>query len=353
MNIFLPVSFGAGINLESFRISKNSNISFRSILLVLIFSSFLFRCTTFEVRNLFSGPIEYQKEADGLWIRLPLKNVDHLPVLYLSMEEGKEPLRFLVDTGAFVSFLEEDYFPENSPQKFLSASFPGGAVQSVRKTLKSDLFVWNVKTFESTEFYSHTFPKELRVDGILGMNAFIGLVVSLELPERVSIWKSKIDSKLPPGFQEDEMIPMLVRFGQPTVVLIRPPSVKMESWILDTGAEYSVLDWEVLKGNNPPEYKEGKETTVFNFGGGKLKAKTRLISPFCPVFVRNAREGMGFCVPELEAFPGGIPPEALHSDYRKGIVGILGRNWMENYRILLDTKRSLIGIVGKETGRDK
>ncbi|TGK05330.1 aspartyl protease [Leptospira langatensis] len=305
-------------------------------------------CSSFDFRNLFSGYIHYEKEGGGAWIRLPLKEVDHLPVLILSMEKGREPLRFLIDTGAFVSFLEDEYVPENSPRKFLSASFPGGAVQSVRRAMHSDLFAGGLKTFENVEFFSHDFPKELRVNGILGMNAFMGLVIQLELPDRVSIWKSP-SSKVVPGFLEENLFPMLLRSGQPTAVLLRPPGIRKESWILDTGAEYSVLDWDIVQGDNPTEYSEGKDASVYNFGGGKLNAKIRILKPFCPVFVKNSYEGLGFCLPELEVFPGGIPPDALHWDYRKGIVGILGRNWMENYRILLDTKRSLIGIVGKET----
>ncbi|EPG67663.1 putative lipoprotein [Leptospira wolffii] len=335
---------------RAFRIYKKNNI-LRFFFFLLIFLSL--SCSSFDLRNLFSGPIQYEREAGGLWIRLPLRSVDQLPVLYLSLSPEKEPLRFLVDTGAFVSFLEDEYFPEDSTKKFLSASFPGGSVQSVRKTLRSDLFIHGIKTMEGTEFFSHDFPKELKVNGILGMNAFIGLVVSLELPERISIWKSKNSFQTPPGYLEENLFPLVLKSGQPMVVLIRPPGDRMESWILDTGAEYTVLDWEVVKGNHPPEYQEGKDTRVFNFGGGILKAKTRWIRPFCPVFVKNSQEGIGFCLPELETFPGGIPADALNADYRKGIVGILGRNWMENYRILLDTKRSLIGIVGKESVEDK
>ncbi|EMJ98523.1 aspartyl protease [Leptospira sp. B5-022] len=325
---------------------KKRTILSRMILTLFFFS--LAGCTSFDFRNLFSGYIRYEKDAGGIWIRLPLKEVDHLPVIYLALDKDREPLRFLIDTGAFVSFLSEDHVPENSPKKVLSASFPGGSVQSVRRTIKNDLFIGGIRPFESVEFYSHVFPKELRVDGILGMNAFLGSVVVLDLPDKISLWRSSTSSPAP-GFLEENLFPMFLKSGQPSAVLLRPPGTRKESWILDTGAEYSVLDWETIKSDHPTEYLEGKEATVFNFGGGRLSAKIRTLRPFCPVFVKNDSEGIGFCTPELEVFPGGIPPDALHSDHRRGIVGILGRNWMENYRILLDTKRSLIGIVGKES----
>ncbi|EPG75771.1 hypothetical protein LEP1GSC058_0821 [Leptospira fainei serovar Hurstbridge str. BUT 6] len=320
------------------------------------FSILFIRLTIFLFPLSFCLPIRFsellpeythvEEAPGGKWLRLPLRNVDHLPVLEFSLEEGAEPIRFLLDTGSFASFLAEEHVPTNSPTKVLSASFPGGSIRSVRRVHSAPLFFRGGRVPGEIQFYSHTFPPELRVQGLLGMNAFLGHVVLLELPKRISFWKSE-ESKPAPGFQEDNLFHLQIRSGQPLAFILRPPGINMEAWVLDTGAKYTAMEWG---GAEELQYSEGSETMVFNFGGGRLSARTRIFKPFCPVFVKKMGEATEFCLSELEVFPGGIPPEAISQDFNKGIRGILGRNWLENYRILLDTKRSLIGIVGKETG---
>lgn len=306
-------------------------------------------CVPIHIRDFLPEYARTEEVAGGSWLRLPIRHVDQLPILELSLEEGKAPVRFLLDTGSFASFLKEDLIPPGSPTRMLSASFPGGSVRSVRRVLKSPLFYGNGKLFEEVEFYSHDFPPELRVQGLLGMNAFAGQVVLLELPRRISVWNSSL-SLPPPGFGEENLFHLHLRFGQPLVFILRPPGINLEAWVLDTGAKFTAMEWT---GAEDLAYEDGGEVTVFNFGGGRLSAKIRIFKPFCPVFVRKLGEGTEFCLSELEVFPGGIPSEVGSVRAEKGIRGILGRNWLENYRILLDTKRSLIGIVGKETGASR
>ncbi|EQA46776.1 hypothetical protein LEP1GSC050_0857 [Leptospira broomii serovar Hurstbridge str. 5399] len=314
-----------------------------------LFAIFLFplsSCLPIRLSELLPEYTRMEEAPGGKWLRLPLHNVDHLPVLEFSLTEGAEPIRFLLDTGSFASFLAEEHVPKNSPTKVLSASFPGGSIRSVRRIHSSNLFFRGGHIPGEIEFYSHTFPPELRIQGLLGMNAFLGHIVLLELPKRISFWKSE-ESRPAPGFPEDNLFHLQIRSGQPLAFILRPPGINMEAWVLDTGAKYTAMEWG---GAEELQYAEGAETMVFNFGGGRLSARTRIFKPFCPVFVKKMGEATEFCLSELEVFPGGIPPDAISRDFNKGIRGILGRNWLENYRILLDTKRSLIGIVGKETG---
>ncbi|WP_243393374.1 aspartyl protease [Leptospira perolatii] len=278
-----------------------------------------------------------------------MKKVQDLPVLELSLDPQKPPIRFLIDTGAYVSFIDSEYVPENSSERALSLSFPGGGQRIRRKVCVLELFHRGFKVIKETEFYSHTFPSELLpVQGILGMNAFLGEVFLLELPDRISIWNSPTSS-IPPGFDENNLFPIAYRHGQPIFLFRRAEGTGQEAWIADTGAEFTAMDWEGFDEEELPKYQPGRSARVFNFGGGILSAVTKILNPFCTEFQNTAGISSMFCLPKLEVFPGGIPTQIVSKDPNKGIRGILGRNWLENFRILLDTKRNLLGIVGKGT----
>lgn len=127
----------------------------------LCFAIFLFSlssCLPIRLSELLPEYTRLEEAPGGTWLRLPLRNVDHLPVLEFSLTEGAEPIRFLLDTGSFASFLAEEHVPKNSPTKVLSASFPGGSIRSVRRIHSSTLFLEGAKFPAKSNFTLIPFP---------------------------------------------------------------------------------------------------------------------------------------------------------------------------------------------------
>ncbi|WP_061233257.1 retropepsin-like aspartic protease [Leptospira noguchii] len=273
----------------------------------------------------------------GMEITLPFYLKSGFRFILLSLAPDQKPLRFLVDTGSRFSFLDERFFTELDSKKRIVVSYPGGKDDSYRKIKTVQLFHNVYPIFRDMTVYSHNFSGHLELDGIIGIDSLYEKILILEYPTQIRFLEI-LDGKLMPGFRDAE--PLRFVSGLP-VLEVNYGTQDKSLLILDTGAEPSVLELPNPLPGIVEETFSSRSVSVLNFQGKVVNIRTRFVRKLCLV-------PTSICVEDLEILPSGLPVELSKAANGIRIQGVLGVNWLNKHRILLDMKRSLIGIVGKD-----
>lgn len=281
--------------------------------------------------------------SGGMEITLPFYVKSGFRFIQLSLSPDQKPLRFLVDTGSRFSFLDERYFTELDSKKRISVSYPGGKDDSYRKTKTIQLFHNVFPIFKDITVYSHNFSGHLELDGIIGIDSLYDKIIILEYPTQIRFLEI-LDGKLSSisnlyGLERDAE-PLRFVSGLP-VLEVNYGTQDKSFLILDTGAEPSVLELPNPLPGIVEETFSSRSVSVLNFQGKVVNIRTKFVRKLCLI-------PTSICVEDLEILPSGLPVELSKSSSGIRIQGVLGVNWLNKHRILLDMKRSLIGIVGKD-----
>ncbi|EKR92809.1 putative lipoprotein [Leptospira santarosai str. CBC379] len=276
---------------------------------------------------------------------LPLNIKNGFRFVQLSFMPGQEPLRFLIDTGSRFSFLDERYFTERDPQKRIAVTYPGGKDDSYRKTRIVDLSYQTNTIFKGITVYSHNFSGNLELDGIIGMGSLYDKIIILEYPNVIRFLKhveGGLEEAMVPGLSSLVRNAKPLRFfsGLPVLETSYGPKDKA-LLILDTGAESSLLELSKPLPGFVEETASSRSVPVLNFQGKIMNVRTQFIRKLCLVSTSS-------CVENLEILPSGLPADFSGAPTGVRVQGVLGVNWLNEHKILLNMKRSFIGIVEKD-----
>ncbi|AXX16418.1 retropepsin-like aspartic protease [Leptospira borgpetersenii] len=281
----------------------------------------------------------------GVDVVLPLNVKDGFRFVQLSLMPGQEPLRFLIDTGSRFSFLDERYFTERDPQRRIAVTYSGGKEDSYRKIRTVNLFYQIDPIFKDITVYSHTFYGNLELDGIIGMDSLYDKIIILEYPTLIRFLRyteRKFMESVVPDLYSLQRNDKPLRFfsGLPVLETSYGPKDKA-LLILDTGAESSLLELSKPLPGLVEETISSRSVPVLNFQGKVVNIRTRFVRKLCLVSTSS-------CVENLEILPSGLPVDFSGAPTGIQVQGVLGVNWLSKHKILLNMKRSLIGIVEKD-----
>ncbi|XDD49128.1 retropepsin-like aspartic protease [Leptospira sp. WS92.C1] len=286
--------------------------------------------------------------SGGIEIVLPFHEKNGFRFIQLSLSPEEKPLRFLVDTGSRFSFLDERYFSEQDSKRRIAVTYPGGKDDSYRRVRTIQLFSKSHSIFKNLMVHSHTFSGNLELDGIIGMDALYEKIIILEYPNQIRFLES------PNGEFSETMLagfPGLAQNTEPLQFFSGHPVLEMNFGteerpilLMDTGADLSLLELQKPAPGFVDETWLSRPVQILNFQGKVLNVRTLFVRKLCVVATSN-------CVENLEILPSGLPVDFSGAASGVRIQGILGVNWLNEHRILLDMKRSLIGIVGKDGGK--
>ncbi|AXR61843.1 hypothetical protein [Leptospira mayottensis] len=281
----------------------------------------------------------------GVEVILPFNVKSGFRFVQLSLIPGQEPLRFLIDTGSRFSFLDERYFTERDPQKRLVVTYPGGKDDSYRKIRTVNLFYQIDPIFKDITVYSHTFYGNLELDGIIGMDSLYDKIIMLEYPTLIRFLRyteGKLIESMIPSLSSLKRNAKPLRFFSGLPVLETSYSPKDRALlILDTGAESSLLELSKSLPGFVEETTSSRLVPVLNFQGKVMNIRTQFVHKLCLVTTYS-------CVENLEILPSGLPVDFSGVPTGVQVKGVLGVNWLNRHKILLNMKRSLIGIVKKD-----
>ncbi|WP_036042697.1 retropepsin-like aspartic protease [Leptospira alstonii] len=284
----------------------------------------------------------------GVETVLPFYVKNGFRFIQLSLAPDQKPIRFLVDTGSRFSFLDERYFTENDSKRRIAVTYPGGKDDSYRRIRTVKLFHNLDPIFKDITVYSHTFSGNLELDGIIGMDSLYDKIIILEYPNQIRFLQAA-DGKLIESMISD--LPGLMQNAEPLRFFSGLPVLETSYGtndkallILDTGAESSLLELPKPLPGFVEETFSSRSVPVLNFQGKFMNIRTQFVRKLCLIQTST-------CVENLEILPSGLPVDFSGTPTGVRIQGVLGVNWLNEHRILLDMKRSLIGIVGKDGGK--
>lgn len=311
-----------------------------------IFHSFL--VLLFLSCSLIPSKAQITAVSGGVEIILPFYEKNGFRFIQLSLAPDGKPLRFLVDTGSRFSFLDEKFFSEQDTKRRIAVTYPGGKDDSYRRIRTVQLYHNSHAIFKDMTVHSHSFSGNLELDGIIGMDALYEKILILEYPTQIRFLETSggefAESMIAdfPGLAQNTE-PLRFFSGHP-VLEINYGTTDKALLLMDTGADLSLLELPNPLPGFVEETSSSRPVQILNFQGKVLNVRTRFVRKLCVI-------PTSICVDNLEILPSGLPVDFSGVPTGVRIQGILGVNWLNEHRILLDMKRSLIGIVGKDGGK--
>lgn len=249
---------------------------------------------------------------------IPLEIQNQLVFVRLYSETGI-PMQFLVDTGSNISFFwkEKDFFPKSHEKKNIQIN------EYSFKEVPFFRITFHTESKEKIQDFSMAaldfYPEGVTYDGILGNDFFEKFVIVLNFPNSLDILENSTNldfSEIPSKFSNGH-------------IFLKKNS---EMYLLDTGAAISALPNIIGESQNI-----SKKVLYFD---GQIDSEQiyKSKNPFCVT-------DKEFCVSQLDFLKGlELEGRGFLVSGEKKVTGVLGRNYFENFILLIDYPKKRIGL---------
>ena len=267
--------------------------------------------------------------------------VNNRPIIPVKINNSKETLRFVLDTGSGISVVSE----ETAEKMGLKPVARGGKARAVGGVGKFDIVYGFINTLEIGEAKINKIPvyirkfyhNEYKVDGYIGINLLSKYLTTIDYPnnhfslvklrkdddeqtERKSAQNGINDSSVPLRITSSGFLSGAVRFdGVPEYL----------NFVIDTGASVSVVNQNVVEFYQLTRFAETALLRVYG-AAGITENVTALILPRVN-FGANTQNKIQAAVLDLSSIN---ETSGFQQD------GILGGNFFRNYRITFDFRKN-------------
>jgi tetratricopeptide (TPR) repeat protein len=283
---------------------------------------------------------------------VPFEAVEGRPVLKVRINGGKEPLRFVLDTGSGMSVISEETAKKLGLRSVarggLARAVGGGGKFEIVYGFVSSLEVGEVKIDSVPVYIRHFFDDKTPVDGYLGLSVISRFIASVDYgnntfslrrptnssepdPAAAKTWRSEEPASLATGTVEIPVRTTASGFisGEVLVEGIEKP----QNFIIDTGASVSVVSEKLAEQEDLGSYLQPTRMRVFGAAGVAEDVKTVLLPK---VFLGTfAREKLNAAVLDLEP---------LNETAGFSQSGILGANFLRHFRVSFDFPHAVIRL---------
>ncbi len=228
-------------------------------------------------------------------------------------------LRFLLDTGSNLSFIRKEFIPiKKAPEKYISYTISGSSEINIHK-ISLELDTTSGEKIASDQlFHVIDFKRDFPFEGILGTDFLQKYTMLYNIPEGLYVFQN-MPKDLEKGFTSINVLPEIKTH------LVIP--VELEKtllyFLIDTGAEISYLDEDIIKKLNLDSISTRKYT---NFTGDIRESNTYIIPNLC------LKEKL--CSQNIELLSNQNMRHFLGQNSVK-VSGLFGVNWLKNYYLLI------------------
>jgi len=273
----------------------------------------------------------------GQQTRVSFELIRDRPVISLKVNKSEEPLRFVLDTGSGISVISR----ETSERLKIKPITRGGQARAIGGTGKFDIvygFLRSVKIgdvqVDSVPVYIREFhANDEKIDGYIGLSLISKFLTTIDYGNQSFslIGKDVIDEQ---NVVRNNQLFLPLRLTSSGFLSGEVQLEGLEvplNFIVDTGASISVISDEVASTEEVSRFERGEKMRVVGAAGVTEDVPSFLLPRV--TFGSNSREGIKAIALDLD-----VINEA--SGFRQ--AGILGGNFLKNYRLTFDFKNSKV-----------
>ena len=302
--------------------------------------------------------LRYLGKQDSLYVlagdnktSVPFESIDGRPILKVHINNHREPLRFVLDTGSGMSVVSE----ETAKKLSLRAIARGGMARAVGGGGKFEIVygfldaleVGDVRVENVPVYIRHFYDEKTPVDGYLGLAVIQKFIASVDYADNVFMLRRPSESNVKDLYGVPISRNTVVPLGPGVVELpLRTTSsgflsgeVRLEgvekplNFIIDTGASVSVVSEKTAEEEELTNYLQPTRMRIYGAAGIADDVKSLLLPKV--MLGTFTRERINAAVLDLD-------PVNETAGFTQN--GILGGNYLRHFRVSFDFQRGLIRL---------
>lgn len=272
--------------------------------------------------------------------------VGNRPIIGLRVNGHKDPLKFVLDTGSGISVISEETAKELGIKPVTKGGYAKGLGGDgkfaiiygfVREMGIGDVIVRNVPV------YIRKFHSDSRIDGYIGLSMISKFLTTVDYGARTFSLQKKDEIRTPKELTDGIALPLRLTSsgflsGEVQLEGIEAPL----NFIVDTGASVSVISDEIATHNALAPYARLEKMRVIGSAGITEDVPSFLLPKIS--FGTHSRKSITAIALDLD-----LINEA--SGFQQ--AGILGGNFLRNYRMTFDFKESKVTFVSVNSDPEK
>ena len=275
---------------------------------------------------------------------IAFESVDSRPILKIRVNGGREPLRFVLDTGSGMSVISE-----NTARKIgirpvarggMARAVGGGGKFEIVYGFLTSLEIGDVKVERVPVYIRHFYDDRAPVDGYLGLSVIARFIALVDYGDNMFTLRRESESarrmKADPGQPASGAFEIPVRTtssgflsGEVLLEGIERPL----NFIIDTGATITVVSEKLVEQEDLTAHLQPTRMRVFGAAGVSEDVK-RLLLPSVSLGAL-VREQVSAAVLDME-------PLNETAGFTQN--GILGGNFLRHFRVSFDFPRGVIRL---------
>jgi tetratricopeptide (TPR) repeat protein len=289
---------------------------------------------------------------------MPFEASDSRPVLKVRVNNSRQPLRFVLDTGSGMSVISE----ETAKKLGLRAVARGGMARAVGGGGKFEIVysfldsidLGDVRVESVPVYIRHFYDEKSAVDGYLGLSVISKFIASVDYGENLFTLRRPSDTNAKDlwggAILKNEATPLgsgVVEIPLRTTASgFLSGEVQLEgvekplNFIIDTGASVSVVSERLANEEDLSSYLEPTRLRVYGAAGIADDVKSLLLPKV--MLGTFTRERINAAILDLE-------PVNETAGFTQN--GILGANYLRHFRISFDFQRGLIRLEPLSTNK--
>ena len=271
--------------------------------------------------------------------KVPFELVGNRPIITLRVNDKKEPLRFVLDTGSGISVISD----ATAKRLKIKPITKGGFARGIGGNGKFEIVYGMLRKVEIGDVHLKNVPVYLRqfhndgqkVDGYIGLALISKFLATIDYGDKTfSLTKKDEDTR---EFRENGELSLPLRLTSSGFL---SGEVKLEgidvmlNFILDTGASVSVISDSVSHAAGISPFASEEKLRVIGSAGVTGEVATFMLPRV--TFGKHTRQSIMAVALDLD-----IINEAAGFEQ----AGILGGNFLKNYRLTFDFKNSKVTFV--------
>ena len=282
----------------------------------------------------------YDVDSNGKTV-VPIKLINDRPIIELRINGKKQPLRFVLDTGSGISVISN----ETAKHLDIDSVAKGGLARAIGGDGKFEIVYGFLKKVEIGDIKISNVPVYIRefhnnnekIDGYIGLSLISKFITTIDYGDlKFSlVQKDLIENQLGANENENLILPLRLTSSGFLSGEVYLEGVKNSlNFIVDTGASISVISDDVAGMDEIRGFVREEKMRVIGAAGVTENVMAFLLPRV--TFGSHTREKIKAIAPDLDVINE-------TSGYEQ--AGILGGNFLKNYRVTFDFKNSKVMFV--------